>query len=66
MFMVFTTWKRYAECQRYADRALDTGCLRNYRKSILYLHISVLGRLRDLHYIFAVLYGMLCKFRQDN
>ena len=33
-----------------------TGCLRNYRKSILLLLTSVLGRLRDLPYIFAVTY----------
>ena len=34
-----------------------TGCLRNYRKSILLFRLSVLGRLRDLQYIFAVMYG---------
>ena len=39
---------------------LHTGCLRNSRKSILQLRISVLGRLRDLQYIFAVIYGTLC------
>ena len=31
-----------------------TGCLRNYRK--YKLCTSVLGRLRDLQYIFAVIY----------
>ena len=40
-----------------------TGCLRNYRKSILYLRTSVLGRLRDLQYIFAITYETLCTFR---
>ena len=34
-----------------------TGCLRNYRKSVLSLRISVLGRFLDLKYIFAVIYG---------
>ena len=33
-----------------------TGCLRNYRK----LRLSVLGRLRELQYIFAVIYETLC------
>ena len=34
--------------------------LRNYRKSILYC-TSVLGRLRDLQYIFAVIYETICR-----
>merc|ERR1740128_940289 len=34
--------------------------LRNYHKSILLLRASVLGRLRDLQYIFAVTYETLC------
>ena len=34
----------------------STGCLRNYRKSILLLCISTLGRLRDLQFIFALIY----------
>ena len=33
----------------------DTGCLRNYRKPILKLHKFVLGRLRDLQYIYVVI-----------
>ena len=32
-----------------------TGCPRNYRKYILLLRISVLGRLCNLQYIFAVM-----------
>ena len=36
-----------------------TGCLRSYRKSILHLRISILGRLRDLQYTFSVIYGTL-------
>ena len=40
------------------------GCPRNYRNSILYLRTSVLGRLRDFQYIFAVIYETLCKL--DN
>ena len=34
-------------------------CLRNYRKSILQLRTSVLGRLRDLQLIFAITSGTL-------
>ena len=34
----------------------QTGCLRNYCKSILQLCTSVFGRLRDLQYIFVVTY----------
>ena len=35
----------------------STGCPRNYRKSVLQFCVFVLGRLRDLQYIFAVTYG---------
>ena len=38
---------------------LTTGCLRNYRKSIQQLRLSILGRLRDFQYIFAVIYEAL-------
>ena len=38
---------------------LHTGCLRNFRKPILLLRVSVLGRMRDLQYVFAVIYGTL-------
>ena len=40
----------------YINICIYTGCLRNYRKAILQLRTSVLGRLRDLQYIFAVIY----------
>ena len=33
---------------RESPLIVSTGCLRNYRKSVLQLFISVLGRLRDL------------------
>ena len=39
-----------------------TGCLRNCRKSVLQLRTSVLGRLRNLQYIFTVIYKTLCKW----
>ena len=39
----------------------NTGCLRNYRKSILQLRVSVLGTLRALKYIFAVVHGTRSK-----
>ena len=35
----------------------NTGWPRNYRKSVLQFSVSVLGRLSDLQYIFAVTYG---------
>ena len=40
---------------------LLTECLRRYRKYILQLRTYVLGRLRDLQYIFAVTYETFCK-----
>ena len=36
-----------------------TRCLRNYRKSILQLRTSVMGRLRDLQFISAITSGTL-------
>ena len=39
----------------------DTGCLRNYRKYILLLRLSVLGMLRDFQYIFAVMERFVIK-----
>ena len=44
---------------QYYANVYATGCLVNYRKSILLLRVSVLGRLRDLQYIFAVINGTL-------
>ena len=44
------------EWQQNWDKVCNTGCLRNYRISILLLRLSVLGRLRDLQYIFPVIY----------
>ena len=41
------------------SRMYGTGCLRNYRKSILLLRLSVLGRLRDFQYMFALIHGTL-------
>ena len=42
-----------------------TGCLRNYRKSVLSLRISVLGSLRNLQYIFADRYGMPSRIKNN-
>ena len=39
-----------------------TGWARSYRKSVLYFCLSVLGRLRDLQYIFAVTFGAPSRF----
>ena len=53
------TWPPLSPCV-YVGLVQCTGCLRNYRKYILYLLTSVLGRLHDLKYIFAVTYETLC------
>ena len=50
----------YSVVMQHLSLSLSTGCLRNYRKSKLQLRTSVLGRLRDLQYIFTVIYETLC------
>ena len=42
-------------CNKQRALLNRTGCLRNDRKSVLLLFITVLGRLRDLQYIFALI-----------
>ena len=56
---------RFQYLMLISQEGLDylTGCLRSYCKSILYLRTFVLGRLRGLQYIFAVIYETLCIFK---
>ena len=49
--------KVYRTDKEREKESSSTGCPRNYRKSVLYFCIYVLGRLRDLKYIFVVTYG---------
>ena len=54
--------KKMEECDQSHLRTriflILLGASENYRKSMLSLRISLLGRLHDLQYIFALIYGI--------
>ena len=57
---VTTSWTFSRKRNSYFSSKVPNYCLKNYRKSVLQLRTSVMGRLRDLEYIFAVTYETLC------